>query len=287
MRYEIPDTHDHLDQRQFVLAVRRLANSLGYGSDASPFLGAGSEYVQSRPYVPGDPIKFIDWKVTGRTGKFHVKEYEAPKQLPVYILLDTSTSMCVSSRRMSKYAWGVHIAMGLGLVALERMSPVGLMGCGQRKIHVKPTLSKVTLHDWAYRLRRFDYRESTNLGRRVRALMPALKQRCVVLVISDLHDEDAVEALKLLGQEHDVIVLEMEDPAERGRLGGGFFRAMEAETGRVFSAHGRSRFLDVEHNGHELNRGQVDHLHIRIDEPFLPKLKNFLARRSCFGRGSR
>ncbi|MBN2210065.1 MAG: DUF58 domain-containing protein [Sedimentisphaerales bacterium] len=279
--------HDHLDERQFVIAVRRLADCLSYGSDSSPFLGAGTDYVQSRVYQPGDPVKFIDWRVTARTGKVYVKEFEAPKRMPIYLLLDTSASMCVSSRRMSKYAWAVQLAAGIALAAQSRMSPVGILGCGEKELHVKPTLLRNVVYQWSHQLRHHDFREKTRLGESVRQLTPSLKNKCLIFVLSDLHDPDAVEALKLLAQEHDCVVLQLQDPAERGKVGGGIFRAQEAETGEAFVGHGRSVWLDHTLMWHELNRCGVDHLLLETDRPFLPKLRQFLQRRDYFGKGSR
>lgn len=278
---------DHLDERQFQLAIKRLADSLSYGTDASPFLGSGIEYVQSRFYQPGDPVKAIDWRVTARTGKVYVKEYEAPKRMPVYLLVDTSASMCVTSQPLSKYAWAVQLAGGLALAALSRISPVGIIGCGERRIAMQSTLSHGQVFLWLHRLRRYRVDERTLLGRTLRKLAGVLEQRSLVIVLSDLHDEEAVPALKLMAQTHDCIVLQLQDRAELGRIGGGIFRAAEAETGRQFIGHGRSRWWDHETAAQELRHGGIDHLLLRTDEPFLPKLREFLRRRDCLGKGAR
>jgi uncharacterized protein (DUF58 family) len=278
-------THDHLDSKQFELAVKHLADSLSYGGDPSIFLGAGNDYVQSRPYQLGDPVRWIDWRVTGRTGRVHVKEFQATKQTPIYILMDTSASMCVSSLRMSKYAWGVQLAAGLALVAQERMSPVGMLGCGDRNIHVKPTLSDARVMEWAHALRHFRLNENTSLGAKIRGLAPSLPARSMLIVISDLHDPEAIDALKLVSQAHDCVVLQLQDPAERGAVGGGIFRATEAETDTHFVAHGGRRWMPEDVYLEDLRQAGVDCLLLPTNERFLPKLRQFLKRRVTMARG--
>jgi uncharacterized protein (DUF58 family) len=271
-------THDPLDARQFEIAVRRLANALSYGQESSPFLGAGIEYVQSRLYQNGDPVKFIDWRITGRTGKYHVKEYEAPKQMPVYLLVDTSASMCVTSQRMSKYAWAVQLAGGLALAAVEHMNPVGLMTVGERDLHRMPSLARNAILQWLHQLRHYRFVEGTTLGRRIRELIPRVEQRCLFVVISDLHDPDAIPAIKLMAHDHDCAVLHLEDPAERGHTRGGIFRAVEAETGREFVAHGHTHFFGGEET-HTLARAGVDYLRLPTDAPIVSRLRHFMKSR--------
>ena len=278
---------DGLDGRQFAIAVRRLADSLQYGTDSSPFVASGIEYAQSRPYEAGDPVKQIDWRVTARMGRPFIKEYEAPKQMPIYLLIDTSGSMCVASTSMSKYAWAVQIAGGLALAALARMSPVGMIGCGERALDARPSLSRHRMFLWLHQLRHYRFDEQTTLVEKLDQLSAVLTNRAMLIVLSDLRQPEAATRLKRLAQEHDCVVLQLTDPAERGRLHAGVFRGEEAETGEAFVGHSWSRWFRDDDTAAELRRGGIDHLELPMNEPFLHRLRGFLRKRDCLGRGTR
>jgi uncharacterized protein (DUF58 family) len=281
------DTVDHLDSRQFLVAVKKLADSLGHGSDRSPFLGAGFDYVQSRPYQFGDPIRSIDWRVTARTGRPYLKEYEAPRRMPCYLLFDTSASMVVSSAPRSKYAVALHLAGGLAFACLDRISPVGVIGVGGREYRVEPSLSRARALEWLHQLRRYRHDEPTAVARRVAELAPVLPSRSLVLVLSDLHDPGALSALGALAQRHDVAVFQLLDPAERGVPGAGFLRAREAETGRSFVTRAGRKWTDPEPLAAGLRRAGLDHLVIQTDQPFAARVRHFCRSRNLLGRGAR
>lgn len=284
MQRKVKLSQEPVDARQFEVAVKHLANSLNFGQEESVFHGSGLEYAQSRLYVAGDPVKAIDWKVSARIGKLFIKEYQEPKQIPLYLLLDTSASMCVTSQPMSKYAWAVQIATGIALAAQANVTPVGLLGCGARELHVRPTLSRNLVMEWSHQLRHHDFLEDTSLAHRAREVAPSLKRRTMLIVLSDLHDPGAFPALQILAQEHDVIVLHLQDPAETGVRGAGLFRGLEAESGRAFVGHGRRAWVDAESWKGELTRFGIDYLHLLTDQPILGKLRHFLGQRGMSGK---
>jgi uncharacterized protein (DUF58 family) len=286
MKYRL-DTVDHLDARQFVVAIKRLADSLSYGTDKSPFVGSGIEYAQSRPYQPGDPIKSMDWRITARTRKFFVKEYEAPKRLSVHLLVDTSASMAVSSVRMSKLAVAIHIAGGLAFACLDRVSPVGMVSIGERALRYSPSLSRDRILQWLHQLRTYRIDEPTRLQRRLQELGAMLSERALLIVLSDLHEPAAISPLKQLAQQHDCVAIQLRDPAEKQIAGAGWMRAQEAETGKPFVTRGKRLGIDQTQLTNDLRRARVDHLLLDTDQPFVDKLRHFFKSRGLLGRGAR
>ncbi|HMN97057.1 MAG TPA: DUF58 domain-containing protein [Phycisphaerales bacterium] len=276
---------EELASGDFEMVVRRLADDLAFGTDPSRFFGSGFEFAQSRPYVPGDPVRSLDWRITARLGRPFVKEYDTLKRTAAYLVVDTSASMAVGSTALSKHDLALWIAAAVGLVAQRRMSPVAVIGAGERQTRVEPSLLRSDLWRTLEPLRARRLIEETRLAERIRDLGIHAKRSSIVAVISDLHDPDAIPALRTVAERHDVVAIHLIDPAERGELRAGFFRGREAETGRSFLAHGRVRWPSEGAIATDLARSGVSYLRLQTDLPILPPLRRFLAFRPAIGGG--
>jgi len=277
-------TTEPLNSKQFFIAIKRLADSLSHGTDRSLLLGQGIEYVQSRPYIQGDPVKTIDWRISARTGVTHVKEYETPKCLPVWFIVDTSASMTLSSTPLSKYQLAAQIAGGLALACLDRVSPVGILAAGSRDLSFKPSLSRDTILRWLHELRTYDHQEPTQLGEKLLALNPSLNERSLIFVISDLHDPKALSALKLLNHRHELVTLLLRDPAEDNLRGAGYLRGQEAETHHTFSTSSKKQFSSLLETTESLRKSSIDHLSLITDQPILARLRLFIQSRHLLSK---
>ncbi len=276
---------EQLARGDFEMVVRRLADDLAFGSDASRLIGGGIEYAGSRPYVPGDPVRSIDWKRTARTGVAHIREYEALKRTTVHVVVDTSASMAVRSSARSKHDLAIWIASAVGLLALRRLSPVAIVGGGERRTPPHGTLSRGDLHSAIDPLRRHAFDEGTSLAERLDLAVTRAERSSVFIVLSDLHDPQCMPALRRASRNHDCAVVHLVDPAEASPLRAGFVRAREAETGETFLAAGRRPLLELEAIRRELLRSGADVLRLSTDRPFIPPLRHFLAARGASRRG--
>ena len=162
-----------------------------------------------------------------------------------------------------------------------------MIGCGERALNARPSLSQHRVFLWLHQLRHYRFDEQTTLVEKLDQLAALLTNRAMLIVLSDLRQPEAANRLKRLAQEHDCVVLQLTDPAERGRLRAGIFRGEESETGEAFVGHGWSRWFRDDDTAAELRRGGIAHLELPMNEPFLHRLRGFLRKRDCLGRGTR
>src|SRR5437016_4167137 len=114
----------HLDVR-----ARLVVEGFIAGMHRSPFHGFSVEFAEHRPYMPGDPLKNIDWKVWARSDRYLVKQYTEETNLRCHLLVDLSGSMGFRSERavMSKLAYARSLAAALAYLMLQQQDAVGLL----------------------------------------------------------------------------------------------------------------------------------------------------------------
>lgn len=95
------------------------------GGHLSRFKGRGMEFDESRPYQPGDEVRNMDWRVTARAGKPHVKMFREERERPVWLLVDLGASMRFGTRIAFKSVIAAKVAALLAWAAIERGDRVG------------------------------------------------------------------------------------------------------------------------------------------------------------------
>src|SRR5215207_10671236 len=75
------------------LRARRIVEGYVAGLHRSPYQGFSNEFAEHREYVPGDDLRYVDWKVYGKSDRFYLKHFEVETNLILYLVLDASESM--------------------------------------------------------------------------------------------------------------------------------------------------------------------------------------------------
>ncbi|MGH7556758.1 MAG: DUF58 domain-containing protein [Gemmatimonadota bacterium] len=263
------------------------------GRHRSPGRGGSLEFAEHRPYVPGDDLRRIDWKVYGRSDRYYVRESEEETNLRAMIVLDASASMAWAAEgRVTKFEYARLVGAALGHLLLIQQDAVGLAAFAGGLVSFQPPRGgpdqRVRLME---ALTALEPAGETRPDEPFRQLAERLPRRGVLILISDLlgpPDRFLPGLWYFRHRKHEVVVLHVLDPAERSLAGledaGG---VVDAETDRVLQtppaelAEGyRAALLDLEavYRAQAHDRG-FDYVPLSTDEPVGLALGRYLERR--------
>jgi len=202
------------------LRARLIVEGYVSGVHRSPYHGFSIEFAEHREYVPGDDLRYLDWKVFGRTDKYYLKQFEEETNLVCYLLLDASESMSYRGpdSPMSKLEYAQTAAAALGYLVLQQQDRVGLVTFDEEiRALVRASSNPSQMKQVVHVLDEVRPHGKTCSGPIFHDLAERLKKRGIVVVLSDLFDDLAplVAGLKhLRHRRHEVIVMHVLDPAE-------------------------------------------------------------------------
>lgn len=275
------------------LLTRRIVEGFLSGLHRSPFRGFSVEFADHREYVPGDDLKFIDWRLYARTDHYYVKRSEEETNVRCFLLLDRSASMAFGTEGLTKWDYGCFLSSALAYLMLKQQDAVGLALFGAEPgIMVPPRCRSRHLHELMRVMVTNPPSGTTALAASLQKIARQLKRRSLVVLVSDLIDapEETVKAIRLLrSQKHDVVVFHLQDPAEINFdfEGAAVFRDVETgEEMEVDPVAMRGFYLENMANLQDflikqLREAGVDYEPINTTQPYDKALLAYLQRRSA------
>ena len=186
------------------IMATNLVDGILSGQHRSRHKGSSVEFAEYKDYSPGDEIRHIDWKVAGKTDKYHVKQFEQSTNLKCTILLDSSGSMGYQSpfnKGESKIGYARNLVAGLSYLFLKQFDAVGLTLFNNQVIHHIPPRSKAShLQNILHGLSNLSTKGTTKLEDVLARLTERLPGRSMMILISDFltENQDIHKNLKLL-----------------------------------------------------------------------------------------
>ena len=279
------------------LVARKVVEGFMAGHHTSPHRGSSVEFAQHRPYVPGDELRAIDWKVYARSERLVVKEYIEETNLSCNLLVDASESMDFSSHKWSKLDYARWAAAALAHMVLNARDTAGLI-IFDEAFRLKVPPANGTPQEVAI-LRTLEEAQPggpTAVGGVLHALAPRLRHRGITIVFSDFFDEvdlilDGVR--RLVHDGHEPILVQVLDPLESSFEFDSLLKleGLEATgTHKIDPKAIREAYLEeLQAHTRQLARGarsmSVDFVSCSTREPLDAVLSAYLNKRTARARG--
>ena len=273
------------------LVARVTVDGILSGLHNSPFHGYSAEFSQYRHYRPGDDLKYVDWKLFARTDRLYTKQYRETTNVVAQIMLDASQSMAFRGQSgAAKLDYARAAAAALAYLIAGQGDAVGLAIYDETvRQYVPSRTGQSHLRTVLSSLSNARTSGQTSGARALRRSVDLLKRRGLLILISDLYDdEEAVEAelRRAVRMGHEVALfhvltrdeiefpfsgeVELED-LESGR------RILTGAAAAVSYRHAFAEFLERWHA--RAARERIDYTRIVTDQPLDAALRSYLLRR--------
>ena len=225
--------------RKIEIKTRGLSNEIFAGKYHTAFKGRGMSFAEVREYRIGDDVRDIDWNVTARSRKPHIKVYEEERELTMMLMVDVSGSRMFGTTDFLKKNIITELAAVLAFSASQTGDKVGCIFFSDKVEKFIPP-KKGRSHILAIIRELVGFVPESNgtaISEAVRYLTGVNKKRCTAFLLSDFlnskRDDEALDdAMKIASARHDIIALKVSDPREREMPDVGIVELQDAETAR-------------------------------------------------------
>ena len=198
------------------LLARTVVDGFLTGLHRSPYLGFSVDFAEHRPYMPGDDVRRIDWRLFARTDRHYIKLFEADTNANFIVLLDVSRSMSYGSHSLTKLDYARYLSACLSFFSSRQRDRVGLVTFDHEIVEYVPASMK-HLDTVLHVLDRATAGRAGSFRRPILEITELLGRKGILVVVSDFYEEpdDILRALgPLSARGHDVIVFHVMDPTE-------------------------------------------------------------------------
>lgn len=282
--------------RRIELQARRMATATFAGQYRSGFRGQGLDFDDFREYLPGDEPRFIDWKVTARTGTPYVRTFHEEREQVLLLAVDTSSSMnyAGAGSTETKLEYAARLVAVLAYSAAMNGDKAGLLLYGSHPHFYLPPTKGVRQCQRMVReiLTHATPAESADDSMEDVAaeILRTQRKSAMVFLISDFLAEPDKQAVGKLNFRHELIPIRVADRTELQLPETGTIRFRDPETGELFEADLRDPALRQAHNrAVNVHRKEwqriftqlgIDSLDLLTTEDFITPLRKLFNRRS-------
>ena len=285
------------------ILTNRLIDDQLAGDYHSTFKGQGVEFDEVRPYVPGDDVRTIDWNVTARIGEPFIKRFSEERELTVLFLVDISGSQAYGSVTGSKAELAAEVTALLALTAIRNQDKIGLVLFSDKIVkYIPPRKGRQPVMRIVREVlaAEDDAMGGTDVAGAIRFLNGVQKRKCVVFLVSDFQDYGTNDEtsrfaswknlLQVAARRHDVVCVDVSDPAEHRLPNAGLVELEDPETGELVlvdtsDRRVRESFAATAKEEEEsllkfFNRSGIDHISISTDRPYINEVRALFKRRA-------